>query len=62
MFFLGLPVSLPLRSILVSGGDLRWGSSFRLVSFVLAAPVANGVLLGWALARGLEGRWLRGRG
>jgi len=54
MFFLGLPASLPLRSILVSGGALQWQSSIRLASFVLAAPMANGILLGWALARGLE--------
>ena len=54
MFFVTLPTSVPLRTLMLAGGDLRYDSSLRLALFVLAAPVANGVLLGWALARGLE--------
>ena len=54
MFFLGVPLSVPLRAMITQGGDMRWDTPLRVVSFVLAAPVANGALIGWVVARVLE--------
>jgi hypothetical protein len=67
MFFITLPASIPFRAMvelaaLYLGGDgaanFHNESVSRLIPFLLAAPIANGLLLGWIVARVREARWL----
>jgi hypothetical protein len=51
---------------LIFGGDgaadFRWESPSRLIPFLVAAPITNGLLLGWIMARIREVRWASGVG
>ena len=54
MVFLALPVSLPLRAAFFYGDAMQWESAAKLVTFIVATPVANGLFLGWLGARAVE--------